>query len=690
MSGSGAEQGGRSSTLSAGVRHLRSEWGRWWRVEDLTDTHIAHRVLNDQYRLWRQMQQRSQAEVQQNIGLLKNQQRQQTAMQMQRMAMQRHHRGYGYGGFGGGYGASPVISYRMMQWAQLQMRIGQKEFRHLEVTPAMLAVGRGQVRSRRHLAAFAWMVALPALWVGLWWASALAALVVTAMTAVFFTALAWGQGRNPVRRRPAVPKLLFVPPTVPAHTELEEGDPEPFPVREAGNNPRVAREAVRLALKKEGAKVSEVLVPEETSYGWKVPLVLESGTAGQLVSVLKPLATTLRVGESRVLAQPADPADAALVTLRILTRDPFATPPPYPERPPKSCSILDPMSIGISIEGETTPVVWAGQHGIVVADTGGGKSFMAQCIAEYITACYDAVAVDIDPVKRGLRSLAEAAVLTARTPTEAEDVLESLLALARERIASMPPTQSMWKPTATGPAVIAFLDEYPKLSKHGKERAIDLLRLGREAMVTLIILSQDATSDVLSDAIADVAGVRIMLPCRAADVPLVVGRSDAISRGWLPHLLVPSPDPGFPADAGRFYCITPRHREPVLRYVPPLPADEAARRAAERAAAGLPQLYPAAVAPSDTPAVAQLLLAAFAAEGDPEELSTERIGVYLKSVDPDTWGQWAGRDDEAKMIGRTLRDRLKQEELTIPTRRLNKQPGRPMGYRLNDVKDALS
>ncbi|MFE0043833.1 ATP-binding protein [Streptomyces albireticuli] len=686
-----------SGTFAGGVRHLRAEWGRWWRTDDLTDTHIAHRILNDQYRMWLQAQQRGRAEVQQNITLLKNQQKQQTYMQMQRMQMQKHGRGSGYGG---GYGASPVISYRMMQWASLQMRLGQQEFRHLEVTESMLAIGRGQVRSRRHRTATAWILVLPVLWAGLWWVSTLVAFAVTAMTALFFASVAWAKSRNPAWRRPAVPRLLFVPPKAPAHTELAgEAESEPFPIREAGTNPRQAREAVRLALKKEAAKVSEVLVPEQTTYGWKVPLVLQSGTTGQLMNVLKPLATTLRVGESRILAQPADPDDAALVTLRILTQDPFATPLPYPQRAPGSCSILDPVSIGVSIEGETTPVVFAGQHVIIVADTGGGKTSMVQAIAEYVTACRDAVVVDIDPVKRGLKTLAPAAVMTARTAEEAEAVLEKLLERAKARIASMPPAQDIWKPTPDGPAVLAFLDEYPKLSKRGKELAVALLRLGREALITLVIMTQDATSDVLGDAIADVPGVRIMLPCRAADVPLVVGRADAVARGWLPHLLVPSPDPAFPADAGRFYCITPRHQQPVLRYVTPLAPQEAARRTGERVAAGLPRLEPLAPHPSVTalatanvPAIARLLLDAFATHSDPEVLTLARLADHLTAADPAVWGKWEGQTNRLLMIGRTLKSQLKAAGLDIPTGRLDAtiDPRRPTIYRLADVKDALS
>ncbi|RPK77931.1 hypothetical protein [Streptomyces sp. ADI98-10] len=684
-----------SGGIAGGVRHMRAEWGRWWRAEDLTDTHVAHRILNDQYRMWRQLQQRGRSEVQQNIKLLKDQQRQQTYMQVQRMQAQK--RGGGRGGYfgGGSYGASPVISYRMMQWATLQMRLGQQEFQHLEVTESMLQIGRGQWRSGRHRAALAWGVGLVSVWVGLWCLSALAGLVVTGAAALMLVVVAMAKGRNPMPRRPPVPRLLFVPSAVPAHTDLApDPDPEPFAIREAGNNPRVAREAVRLALKREARRVAvaDVLVPEPTAYGWRVPLVLESGTAGQLVSVLKPLATTLRVGESRVTARPADPDDAARIDLQIMTQDPFAAPPPYPERPPLSCSITRPVSLGISEDGETTPVVLAGQHVIVVSDTGGGKTALVQAIAEYVTACSDAVVVDIDPVKRGLKALGPMAVMTARTPEEAESVLEALLARALARIASMPPTQDTWIPAPDAPAVLAVVEEFPQLTKRGKELAVKVLRLGREAMVTLVLITQDATADVLGDSIADAFGVRIMLPCRQADVPIVVGRSDAVSQGWLPHLLVPSPEPGFPADAGRFYCITPRHRTPVLRYVTPLPATEADRRCRERIAAGLPQLEvapaPAAV-PDDAPEIVRLILGAFAAEGDPEALTVAQISVHLVAADPAVWGQWEDREDRLALIGRAVRTQIKSAGLDLPTVRVS-GPSRPTAYRLADVRACLS
>jgi S-DNA-T family DNA segregation ATPase FtsK/SpoIIIE len=681
--------------IGDGARHLRAEWGRWRRTEDLTDTHIAHKILNDQYRLWRGLRQQAKVEVTQNIKLLKDQQRQQTYMQMQRMQMMRRGGGRGYGGyglFGGMGGASPIISYRMMQWAQLQMRIGQQEFRHLEVTDSMLQVGRGQVRRTRGRAALAWMVGLLAVWVAVWWAAALAGLALTAAALALYVLTAWVQGRHPTRRRPPVPKLMFVPMSVPDHTELaEEPEPEPFPIREAGRDPRRARESVALALRKERAQVADVAVPTETDWGWTVPVTLSGGTLGDLIKILPKMATTLRVGDNRLLAQRGDAEDSAAVKLRVLLSDPFGKPAPPPARAPLSATIIDPVSIGISIDGEATPVVLAGQHVLIVSDTGGGKSTMVRTMAEYATACRDCAVVDIDPTGRGLGPLGPCAALRALNPADAERLLERLLAKAEARIAALGPIDDNWRVTPDSPAIIAFVDEWPRLSKRAKTAALALLRIGRKARITLVVCTQDATSDVLGDAVADTFGVRIMLPCRQADVPLVVGMADAISRGWLPHLLIASPGEWEPADAGRFYCITPRHRTPILRYVSPIDAATAAARAKERVAAGLPPLDDVTATgprPGGAPEIAMQLLAIFATHGDPEALTVAQIAERLVAADPSVWGRWEDRADRVAMIGRTLKAALKKSGLAVATVRLD-SPGRPTAYRLADIHAAL-
>ncbi|MFM9681633.1 type IV secretory system conjugative DNA transfer family protein [Streptomyces brasiliscabiei] len=691
-------------TMSTGLRHLRSEWGRWWRVEDLTDTHLAHRALNEQWRMWEGIRRRHAAEVKANMDLLKKQQQQATYMQMQRMQAQRRGGyqggGRGYGGFGmfGGSGASPLISYKMMQWAQMQIKMGLEAFQPQPITPPILAAARDQVRTRRHRTAFVLMLALPAAWVGLWVLSVVAALCVTAATALWLGLLAYAKGRNPRLRRPPIPKLRFVPPAEIKGVELVEEVEEPFPLAEAGRDPKRVRETVRLAFLtgKHARKVEigEIRTPIETQYGWEVPLLLKSGGLADFPAILKDLATPLRVGTGRIMAAAASPDDAAEIKLRILTRDPFEHPLPIPVRTPGSCFIRNPFDLGLSIEGQTTPVVLAGQHAIVVADTGGGKTALIQRIADFVTACADAVIVDVDPVKRGLKVFSPLAAMTARSPEEAELVLAQLVAEAKRRIASMPPTQNMWEPTPDEPAIVAVLDEFIKLSPEAKEMAIELLRnLGREALISVVIVTQDATKDVMGDAIADVPGLRIMLPCRTGDVPLVVGRQDAISLGWWPHLLVPSPDPDDPADAGRFYVIAPRHREPILRYASLLPPEEAARRVEERLKAPRPRLTlgghrPAAAA--KVPPQVRLLLDAFATHSDPEVLTITELGDYLVTVAPDVYGRWEGKSNRNTMIGRTIKSELKSAGIDITSVRLGERAGKPYAYRLADIKETLS
>lgn len=696
----------KQGTLAAGMRHLRAEWGRWWRTEDWSDTHIAHHVLNDQFRIWRSVHYRTKSEVRSNIGLLRKQQRQTQTMQMQRMAaMRQMQRSRGGGGrYGGGLGmgmgmggSSPMIAYKTMQWAELDIKIGQREFEPSGVTPNMLAIGRGQVRARRHRAAAAWLLTAALLWAGIWLLSAAAGLIVTASAALVLLAAAWSAGRNPTKRRPPVPKLLFVPPK-PVEGADPEAEPEPFAIREAGRTPRAAREAVRLALAKEKAGVEEVQLPEETSYGWRVPLVLGSGSLADLVRIVPKLTTTLRIGGNRLFVRAADPNDAALVTMHLLTKDPFADPLPYPSRTPSSCSIREAVSLGLSIEGETTPVVLAGQHVLIVAKTGGGKTSMVQALAEYATACHNAAIVDIDVKKRGLKALAPAAVRTARTNADAEQTLDELRVIAESRIAAMPPTQDMWKPTAQHPAVLVFLDEFQALSDRAKMSAVDLLRIGREAMVTLVLSTPDATRDVLGDSIADSFGVRVLLPCRLNDVSIVVGQADAVAQGWLPHLLIPSPDPDDPADAGQFFAVTPKHRTPILRYVSRLTPEEAQRRTTERIAAGLPTLTLPCPEPEAAPAAGQevpepvrLLRAAFAAAGDPEELSIGRVGDYLVATDPGTWAKWEDREPRQRtaMIGRALTTSLTRAGVTFTKYRMNEDGSRVTGYRLQDVREFL-
>ena len=123
------------SALGVGARWWRTEAGRWWRTEDVPDVALAHRTMNQQYRIWMRLKRRTTVEVQQSINLLKSQQRSQRQMQVMQLHAQRQRArrgGYGRYGYGGGFGlgmggASPFVTYRTMQWSELKLKINQGE-----------------------------------------------------------------------------------------------------------------------------------------------------------------------------------------------------------------------------------------------------------------------------------------------------------------------------------------------------------------------------------------------------------------------------------------------------------------------------------------------------------------------------------------------------------------------------------
>jgi hypothetical protein len=513
--------------------------------------------------------------------------------------------------------------------------------------------------------------------------------------------LFWAGGRPPaLTQRPVPADLLARPELAPdAGVSDAEADPEAEDVGDTDLrgvvNSGQATDHMRRALVQEGAKVQEVHGATRTAWGWQTTTVLRSGTAADIVRILPKLDRAFRVGDGRTMAA-GNPDDAAEVRLRVLISDPFADPPAYPVRAPWSCSILEPFSPCISLEGDPTDIVLAGLHALIVAVTGGGKSSLVRSLAEYATACRDAVAWSIDPTGKGLGPLRHAAGRTAHTPKDAEEALETLLAWAQARISLLSDEDDNWVITSGAPAIIGFVDEWPQLTKRAKKAALRLLQIGRKARITLVICTQDATADIMGDAVADSFGIRVLLPCRMADVPLVVGKHTAVAEGWLPHILTPG-DETDPGDAGRCYLVAPRHKEPILRYVVPLDPHVALALAKERQAAGLPTIDAATTgAEQDTaPPFVRLLLDAFdaaeAADDDnpPEHLTVAQIVDHLAANDDryDQWRKWDGRKDRLAMVGRAIQSELKRAGVDVATVRAP-GAGRATAYRLEDLRAA--
>lgn len=162
------------------------------------------------------------------------------------------------------------------------------------------------------------------------------------------------------------------------------------------------------------------------------------------------------------------------------------------------------------------------------------------------------------------------------------------------------------------------------------------------------------------------------------------------------------PDPGCPCPGGAFRgppgrgIDQPYHR---TRYVLSLRAENksgeasvpAAVAAAARATNSVDQPTPrVAPARASVPEIAQLLLEAFAEEGDPESVTVAQLADWLEEADPATWGRWAGRTDRLAMVGRTIRARLRAAGLDVSTVRMWNLAGGPAAYRLADIREALS
>ncbi|WNV83851.1 hypothetical protein [Umezawaea sp. Da 62-37] len=415
-------------------------------------------------------------------------------------------------------------------------------------------------------------------------------LIVSAVTSVLAVKLAEKAGQGVVIAvvvavfaaighvvRPA-PILSAVPDLI----EDGAGPEDPYPLADAHTRAEAA-DCVARALRAEGVALRMAGEAVRERWGWTVPVVLRKGTPAAIVGKAADLETTLDLPAGGVLAT-ADRTRRARVVLRLAERDPFATLPPALRRAPGSVSIRDRLTVGGCIDGADLALSLLGVHGVVIGNSGAGKTGALRSIADALTACRDAVVWDLDPAGVGQAPLAPALGRIERTRAGIEDALADALAYAEVRPRLMPRlgmSGADWVVSPEHPAVVILVDEYSRMSDTAKASAVELLRVGRKARVSLILAASEATSDTLGDAIADTTALKILLPCRGTDVRLVFGQGRA-AEGWRPDRLNPATADD-PQDAGRAYVDALHHREPLLSKFRTVDDTEAATRAAERA-----------------------------------------------------------------------------------------------------------
>lgn len=345
--------------------------------------------------------------------------------------------------------------------------------------------------------------------------------------------------------------------------DVDEGDPYPLAMCKDGSD---VEECVGRALAAEGIDTRSVRVLGHQKWGWEIDIVLKGAKVGKVNAAADDLDAHFDIKHGGTLIDP-DPQRAAHFVMRLITANPFSNMPKPTIHAPNSLDITDPHNLGICMDGTSLDVVLEGLRILAIGVSGAAKTTgVLRDLAEIITACHNAIAVEMDPVKDGLREFEGVmAAPPIRGQKDCEEWLEHLVKMAKARnvIRTRLKMGDTWVATTTHPAIFVFVDEYIYLSQRGKELFIELLRLAKQSGMYPIAAGQDATSDALGDAIADTFTLRIMLASREEDIRIVFG-SGAKAQGFLPHRLTPAQNKWIKNDAGQAYIKGAGLTRPLL------------------------------------------------------------------------------------------------------------------------------
>ncbi|WP_405548771.1 hypothetical protein [Streptomyces microflavus] len=361
---------------------------------------------------------------------------------------------------------------------------------------------------------------------------------------------------------------LNTPAIAPDQVIAEQDDPnsdEPFPLGHCTSGEQVA-ECVSRALAAESIGTRTVRVLGHQAWGWEVDVVLKGSTVGKVNASVKELDAHFNIKQGGTLIDP-DPQESAHLVLRLVQANPFDNMPKPTPHAPNSLDISDPHNFGRCMDGSPLTLVLEGLRILAIGVSGAAKTTgVLRDLAEVITACHNAIAIEMDPVKDGLREFEGVmAAPPIRGNKDCEKWLDNLVKMARARqtVRNRLNMGDTWIATRERPAIFVFVDEFIYLSAKGKELFIELLRLGKQSGIYPVAAGQDATSDAMGDAIADTFTLSIMLAARHADIPLVLGQG-AIGEGFRPDRLVPAQTKELKNDAGQSYIKGPGLTRPLL------------------------------------------------------------------------------------------------------------------------------
>jgi len=457
-----------------------------------------------------------------------------------------------------------------------------------------------------------------------------------------------------------------------------------------------AFEEIRLS-----AKVIRVM---PTTWGWEVEVFAEQAIAG-LVDKLDQIENKLRTRRGAVTII-TDKEDAGRAVMRIVHGDPFMGMSGPAAYAPRSQTITRPAALGRAFDAAAVSVSLCRVHMGIVGGTGAGKSSMIWTLADYLTACQDAVVWGVDlSGAPALNAWGDCIQEFADTKEKARILLEGALQVARNRSrllgqrsrptleAGMPTGDENWTPTPDAPALVIVIDEFPILVDAGLfDLVLSVMREGRKGAVTVILGAQSAKKDELgSTTVKAMMGARVLLACAPGDVDLLLGPGSR-AQGWAADRLVPS-DSVVPNDAGRFYVRAGGLAEPKLSATHRLELSDIWRRALDRMKAGLPQIdrpslagvdlsSTESAASSEAPQVLQDLAAVFA-DAHAERMPTAEVIAALCELDADRYAPGFKAEKLADML----------RPLGIKSGQLGDFDGsgrNPRGYRLDHITAVLA
>lgn len=326
-----------------------------------------------------------------------------------------------------------------------------------------------------------------------------------------------------------------------ADQDNPEGE-EPYPLAWVTDGGQAA-DCLGRALYAEGADYRDIKTLARQGWGWELEVVLKGSTPGKVMAAADQLESHLGLPDGGFMLEP-DSRDKSRIIVRLVQSNPFADMLPPAVHAPRSLSVHDTIAMGRAMDGSTFELTLDGFCALIVGAMGAGKTLgAARTIAEALTACRDAVCYDLDPIKGGLAEFGDLMAKRGRTREECEDILGEVGSYITARRDLMPKLMGdRWHATEKHPNLYVFIDEFLQLSPTAKDRAIQILRTGRQYGIYLIMMGQEATADALGDAIALIIAYRILMACRFEDIKIAFG-AGAGAQGWRPDRMKPAVGP---------------------------------------------------------------------------------------------------------------------------------------------------